>query len=289
LCGIINAATKLISYGPVAAFVRTMYSFSHVNDSGVVSPAVATPSSQIDHPSVDTRATILLAVSGVFVPLLLFVALALDVCEKQTFQWDRSILLYLHARSTPTVTDWMKIVSEMGSGAFLLPLALCPLLWLLVQRRSAQSRFLVLSVGGAALLNPLVKLVFHRKRPALWTDGVTGWSFSFPSGHAMLSMAVVLALFFLLWQSRAPRPLQVLGTLVGGAFVASVGLARMYLGVHFPSDVLGGWAMSLAWVTGVHLIWTERQRPAGEQSLQHALYASWRRFKRKFKREPSLK
>jgi undecaprenyl-diphosphatase len=123
-----------------------------------------------------------------------------------------------------------------------------------------QAAFWVLAVGGTALLNMLAKHVFARVRPDFWVSLLPETTFSFPSGHAMHSMAVVAALVALTWHSRW----RWLVALIGVCFVFLVGLSRIYLGVHFPSDILAGWTASLTWVIGLSFlfrdVWQQRRR-----------------------------
>lgn len=100
------------------------------------------------------------------------------------------------------------------------------------------------------VINLLAKALLGRVRPALWVSLAPETTPSFPSGHAMGSAAVVLALGLIL----AHSPRRWLLWLPGALFVLGVGISRMYLGVHYPSDVLAGWIASVGWVTSVYLL-----------------------------------
>ena len=106
-----------------------------------------------------------------------------------------------------------------------------------------------LIVGGAAAINFLTKLIFHRVRPHLWPSLTPEADYSFPSGHALISLAVMVSLLLLAWPTRWRGPT----LLAGGFFVLLVGLSRLYLGVHYPTDVLAGWAAGGAWCCAVLL------------------------------------
>ncbi len=199
-------------------------------------------------PSLPWRPTrLLLLFAGVLLPLLLFGSLAEDVLERVAFSFDLPILHAVHRHSSPLLDALMHGASVVGSIVVLFPFALLVFAVLAWRARRRAATFWLLAVGGAALLNPACKHVFARSRPDLWVSPYPELSFSFPSGHAMNSMAVLAALIALAWHTRAKWPL-----LTGGALVvALVGLSRIYWGVHYPSDVLAGWAAAVAWVAGV--------------------------------------
>jgi undecaprenyl-diphosphatase len=200
---------------------------------------------------VEHRALLLTLFLGVLAPLLVVGALAEDVWHGQGFGWDVPILQWLHSYQTPGISRVMLLVTRLGSPPFMLTLGAVILLALWMSRQHGQALFFVVAVGGAGLLNLAAKLVFGRDRPDLWLSLAPEKTFSFPSGHAMGTMALAAALVSLSWSSRWRWP--VLGC--GALFVFLVGLSRPYLGVHFPSDILAGWAASLAWVTGISIVW----------------------------------
>jgi len=121
---------------------------------------------------------------------------------------------------------------------------------LAARRRRGDAFFWGLAVGGAALLNVAAKYSFGRSRPDYWLSIAPETTFSFPSGHAMQTMALVAALVVLVWPTKARWPVLILG----GSFVLLVGLSRVYLGVHYPSDIVAGWAAASAWVVGLSIV-----------------------------------
>lgn len=191
---------------------------------------------------------------GVLLPLMLLGAVAEDVAEKEIFSFDQPLLMALHARSSAFLDSVMYAATEIGSALGLVPLcaAVFLYLWRRAQRREAS--FWLLAVGGAAAINFLAKQGFARVRPALWISRVQEHTYSFPSGHAMATMATAAALCVLLWPTRW----RWLAIAVGAVFVLLVGSSRVYFGVHYPSDILAGWAASLAWVLGLKLLFDLR-------------------------------
>lgn len=203
------------------------------------------------------RLQLLLLFFGVLVPLLIFGNLAEDIWRKEGFSWDVPILQALHARSGRALDFFALALAAVGGFWGLAPITLALVVVLARRGERRRATFLALAVVGAALLNLAVKAIFHRARPDLWPRLVAEDTFSFPSGHAMGSMAFAVAVSVLAWPTRWRWPV-----LIGGAlFALLVGASRLYLGVHFPSDVLAGWCASLVWVTGLALILGGRMRP----------------------------
>ncbi len=202
---------------------------------------------------------LLILFGGVLVPLYLFGSLAEEVIEQELFPFDKPILLFVHSHANAALDATMIFFSRAASAAALVPFDVLVFLTLLQRRDRKNAVFWVLAVGGAALLNLLAKNAFARVRPDFWVSLLPETTFSFPSGHAMQSMAVMAGLVAMTWQDRWGWPV----ALVGVCFVFLVGLSRIYLGVHFPSDIFAGWTASLAWVIGLSILfkgaWQPRQ------------------------------
>lgn len=190
--------------------------------------------------------------------LYLFGSLAGEVYEREGFFFDGPLLTFLDTHQTPALTAAAQFFSFVGSVYLLGPLGLLLVATLVawLGRRSRRTViFLVLGAGGAVALNYLFKAVFARTRPELYPQLSPVGGYSFPSGHTMASTAFFLTLYLILRQLR-PRlapAVGALGLLLSVAIPVAVGVSRMYLQVHYPSDVLAGWALSSAWVLGVRL------------------------------------
>jgi len=160
---------------------------------------------------------------------------------------DSSITTWVVAHRVQGLTTVARALSTIGSQVVLTPLALIAVAVLLTTRRFALAGLLVASWGGAILLYNLTKQFVHRPRPpmAIWLTDV-GKSTSFPSGHATQSLAtfVALALVGAAWLEKPRAP----GTLVALVLAGGVGWSRVYLGVHWSTDVLAGWLIATAWV-----------------------------------------
>ncbi|MGV8959127.1 MAG: phosphatase PAP2 family protein [Stenotrophomonas sp.] len=195
--------------------------------------------------------------AGVLLPLAVFVALADEIHELEAFHFDQTLLWRMHAMSSPLLDRGFVWISRLGYQWGVIPLDVLLVALVLTFRRWREGSFAAISVIGSALLNLASKPFFHRDRPGLWESIAPESSFSFPSGHAMGSMTLAATLVLLAWPTRWRWPVLALGTL----FVVLVGFSRVYLGVHYPSDILGGWSAALAWVSGVYLLMFHGRAP----------------------------
>jgi undecaprenyl-diphosphatase len=165
---------------------------------------------------------------------------------------DSSITSWIVAHRTQGLTSLAHALSTIGSQVVLTPVAVVAGAALLVRRRFVLAAWLIAGWGGAILLYSLTKLFVNRQRPPMdiWLTNV-GKTTSFPSGHATQSLAAFLALALVgaaaLSKPRAPGV--VLAVILG----AGVGWSRVYLGVHWTTDVLAGWLIAAAWTGAV--IW----------------------------------
>lgn len=195
--------------------------------------------------------TLALVLLGICLPLLAFEQLAIVIWrDANGFGWDAKFLLSLHAMANSQLDAFAATFTHLGGakGVTVLTIALSLVLWWLKRWRSLI--YVLVALIGNGTINRTAKLLWHRVRPHLW-DSITPHSgYSFPSGHAMASMGLVAVLVILLWHSRW----RLLVLFLGGAFVTTIGWTRLYLGVHFPSDILAGWLVSIAWAIGVSLV-----------------------------------
>lgn len=181
-------------------------------------------------------------------PVIAFVGLANEIKETNPVPGDLAILHALHHLSSPFLDTLFVIITTLGSAAAVVTIIVGTLWYLLHHNHRRDALFLVAAAGGTALLNLLFKLLFHRVRPDLWQQIVIEKGYSFPSGHAMISCSLALAAIIIAWPTRWRRRAIIAGVI----YLVLVGVSRLYLGVHYPSDVLGGWLLSIAWIYLVH-------------------------------------
>lgn len=180
----------------------------------------------------------------------LFVILALLVSFNVTTSFDQFVLLEINRQATATLDQLFIAVTQLGGVIFITLASLLLLMISLVRKKYDQSMLVVIGMGGMIILNLVLKALFERTRPDLWEWIVTETSYSFPSGHATASMALAFCFVVITWRTKW----RVAAVSFAGLYVLCVGFSRMYLGVHFPTDILGGWLLGLAWLSLVSIV-----------------------------------
>ena len=194
------------------------------------------------------RWRLLLLFAGVLLPLWIFAGLGEEVRESEAFFFDAPILQLAHTMARDGFDRTFQVFSAIGYEYGVIPFDIALVLVLALVRRFRESIFAAVAFGGSALLNMAAKQWFARARPSLWNSISPETTFSFPSAHAMGSMTLAVVVILLAWPTRW-RLIAVAAMLI---FVPMVGLSRIYLGVHYPSDILAGWAAASAWVVGCY-------------------------------------
>jgi len=193
---------------------------------------------------------LLLVFAGLLLPLWGFAELAEEIHEQEAIGFDEPLLRFAHQLAGAGFDRVFVVVSKAGYLYGVVPFGIALVLVLSLLRRFREATFAAIALGGAALLNLATKQLFARERPTLWESISPESTFSFPSGHAMGSATLACVLIALAWGTRWRWPVLVLA----GALAFAVGLSRVYLGVHYPSDILAGWAAASVWAVAVYLL-----------------------------------
>lgn len=191
-----------------------------------------------------------LVFGGLLLPLWGFAELADEIHESEVIAFDEPVLHFARGLTSDGYDRFFSLISRLGYLHGVVPFDIALVLVLAWLRRFREASFAAIALGGSALLNIATKQIFARERPALWESIAPEHNFSFPSGHAMGSMTLACTLALLAWHTRWRWPVIV----VMGAFVVLVGFSRLYLGVHYPSDILAGWTAATAWAVCVYLL-----------------------------------
>jgi undecaprenyl-diphosphatase len=183
-----------------------------------------------------------------------FLGLASEVREGDTSALDRAIMLALRNPADPAdpigprwLEEVARDVTALGGNAVLAALTLAVIGFLVLARKRGAALLVAISVGGGAALSNLLKLGFARPRPDLVPHAVEVYTASFPSSHAMLSAVTYLTLGALLTRVQPRWRLRVYVLTLAVLTTLLVGSSRVYLGVHWPSDVAAGWCVGAAW------------------------------------------
>lgn len=178
--------------------------------------------------------------------IFLFAWLAENVARQRTLVFDSSVRAAVHAYASPALTRLMFAISFLGSGGLIASALLAFALFRQVKWRRA-AIWLVVTLAGALVLDLTLKFAFHRARPVPFFGPVPR-TYSFPSGHSLFSFCFYGVLAGLLARRAQSTSLRVSIWLAAALLVLAIGLSRIYLGVHYPSDVLAGYLAGAIWV-----------------------------------------
>lgn len=160
---------------------------------------------------------------------------------------DHSFLAYAAAIQSETLTQIMRVVTALGEGTVIAGLSIMSVIWFLHRGMAMHASALVTSVGGAAGVAMIMKRVLERARPSGF-QALAEHTFSFPSGHAALSLAFFGILVYFLLRHTQRLSLKIFTVLAGIVIIGAIGISRVYLGVHWPSDVIGSYVLVGLWL-----------------------------------------
>ena len=197
---------------------------------------------------------VLLALGAVAGGVWMFLEIASEVSEGETLVMDRKILKsirggdgsFLNSKQTQEI---MRDCTALGGIAVLTLLTLSTTIFLLLTRKKYMAIFLFCAIASGLLLSTVLKDHYHRPRPNEISRQSEVFTTSFPSGHSMLSALTYLTLGALMARSYTQRRLKVYLICLAALITGLVGVSRVYLGVHWPTDVLAGWTAGATWAT----------------------------------------
>ncbi len=199
---------------------------------------------------------------------MLFAALAEEMLDGDTRQFDNVVRLFIHAHSSATLTAIMQFFTLLGSplSVSIIATASCVALWM--NGHTRRSVLIAITTAGGSLLMWVLKLAFHRQRPAPFFDTRLPASYSFPSGHSLMSFCLCGAGAALFAANQKKRWVRVTIWTIASVVAGAIGYSRIYLGVHYPSDVLAGYLGAVVWVSGVAIAYQKWRRlpPPGKAS-----------------------
>lgn len=190
-----------------------------------------------------------------------FVGVAEEMSEGDLHSFDEALLLALRVTGQPDnpiggpeIEIAMRDLTALGGVTVLTVMTLSVMTYLILARQKALAAFLGLAVVGGQVLSGLAKFGFDRPRPDLVSHAVEVSSSSFPSGHSMMAAVTYLTLAVMLGRAEHRASIRRFYIVMAGILALLVGVSRVYLGVHWPSDVLAGWSLGAAWALGVAML-----------------------------------
>jgi undecaprenyl-diphosphatase len=203
----------------------------------------------------------LVAVLVVIGTLWAFLELADEVMEGETRTADMAILYALREEGDPGdpvgplwFEEAVRDITALGSGAVLVVVVMAASGFLILRGQYHGLALLLAASIGGSMLTSILKGLFERPRPEMAAHLLEGASYSFPSGHSLMAAAVYLAVGAMLARLVKPRGHKIYILLVAMALSGLVGASRVYLGVHYPTDVAAGWTVGLAWAVFCWLV-----------------------------------
>jgi undecaprenyl-diphosphatase len=210
-----------------------------------------------NHPAENSKNAALISISAMACLLFIFGFVAQSVAEGKTLAFDRSIILALRVPGNPSVLigpAWVqeaaRDLTSLGSIIVLVIVTLTVAGYLFLGHKYAAAWLMLAAVFGGIALNDLLKFVFARPRPDFVSPAARVFTTSFPSGHAALSAITYLTIAALLARNQSSSKIGLYFIFVAGLLTILIGVSRIYLGVHYPTDVFGGWCIGTAWALG---------------------------------------
>jgi len=194
-----------------------------------------------------------IAVIASAIALLCLVWLAVKVTGENVL-FDEKLRAAIHSWASPGLTRFFRLVTLLGSQAVVIGLTVCAALVLFLRGRKDRAWLILIVLAGAELLEFILKAQFQRQRPMPFFGTVLPASYSFPSGHALLSSCCYGTLAALA-ATHLPGPFRWLVLIAAAALVQLIGISRVYLGVHYPSDVIAGYLVATVWLAGVAILY----------------------------------
>jgi undecaprenyl-diphosphatase len=190
---------------------------------------------------------LLTTVAAAAAVLLLFLWLASEVYDGETLAFDNAIREWVHGFASDGMTQLALWATFMGSTTVVVTLGLLSLVGFLIVRDRCAAVVLAIIVTGEAILSVVLKDYYGRARPEPYFGYTAPTSFSFPSGHSFASFCLYLTLAWLLSRRVKTTAVAVILWITAILIVLLVGLSRIYLGVHYPTDVIGGYLAAAMW------------------------------------------
>jgi undecaprenyl-diphosphatase len=186
--------------------------------------------------------------------LVFFGWLADEVLEGETRHFDDVTRATVHTLAAPALTTAMRFISFLGSALFLTAATIFVVLWFVLRKWGREAKLFTITMIGASALNTTLKLAFARPRPVPFFNLTAPETYSFPSGHALASCCFFAGLAAILSGRVKRRKTRTIIWIAAATMFLLIGLSRIYLGVHYTTDVIAGFAAALIWILVVRFV-----------------------------------
>jgi len=198
--------------------------------------------------------SLLLGLGAAIAALVFFGWLADEVLEGETRHFDDVTRAAVHTIASPTMTTTMRGVSFLGSTLFLSAATIFVVLWFVLRKWGREAALLAITMIGASALNTTLKLAFKRPRPVPFFNLTPPETYSFPSGHSLASCCFFAGLAAILSGRVKSRRARTIIWIAAATMFVLIGLSRIYLGVHYTTDVIAGFVAALIWILVVRFV-----------------------------------
>jgi len=185
---------------------------------------------------------------GIFLSIssnVLFIKLSTEVFEQPAFIYDQTISQIIYSLRSPLLTKIMLLITHLGGSYVLIPATIITIFLIIRKHQEEAFLFSIILIMGL-ILNTSLKSILHRPRPDI-TPLINETSYSFPSGHAMNSFVFYTTVSFYSFRFTRKKKLSIFISFASLLMILLIGFSRVYLGVHYPTDILAGYFAGLAW------------------------------------------
>jgi undecaprenyl-diphosphatase len=211
--------------------------------------------------------SLLLGLIAAIGTLVFFGWLTDEVLEGDSRQFDEATRAAVHQLASPTLTEIMRGLSFVGSTLALTIGTILVIVLFAMRKWGREAKLFALTMVGASLLNTTLKLAFKRARPVPFFDPLPPPTYSFPSGHSLMSCCFFGALAAILTARIKTKRIRVVVWILAAIMFLSIGLSRIYLGVHHTTDVIAGFSAALIWILVVRFVEMQLERRKRKKQL----------------------
>jgi len=198
--------------------------------------------------------SLLIGLAAAIGSLVFFGWLADEVLEGETRHFDDVTRAAVHTVASPALTMTMRGISFLGSTLFLTAATIFLVAWFAFRQWGREAKLFAITMIGASILNTTLKLAFKRPRPIPFFDLTPPETYSFPSGHSLASCCFFAGLAAILSGRVKSRRARTIIWIVATVMFLLIGLSRIYLGVHYTTDVIAGFAAALIWILVIRFV-----------------------------------